>query len=103
MIISLNNHWPHRADYSYPRTLPITPEVCLASVFDWLVSLKLPKDEVHTLVMPGVREGLVLTAYHTVMGHLPIACYSMRDRANGGYVWKTINLQDWRDDNRGRR
>ena len=102
MVISFNNHWPKHADHEWPGTMHLNPERCLKEVFKWLKGLDLPKDQVHSIVMPGVREGLVLTAYHALMGHFPIVFYSNRDGKNK-YVWKEHELQGWRDQMRSRR
>jgi hypothetical protein len=101
MIISFNNHFPNPVDHYWPRNLPLTPEICAGSVFDWLLGLNLSKDEVHTIIMPGVREGLILVAYHAVMGHFPNVVYSMRE--DGRYVWIELKLQEWREGARSAR
>lgn len=103
MILSFNNHYPTKADYNYGGNLPIHPKKCLKAVFHWMKSLDLPKNQVHTLVMPGVREALILVAYHTLMGHFPKTLHGMRDGGSGDYVWKETDLQDWRHKMRGRR
>lgn len=100
-VVSFNNHWPNPVDYSWRGSLPITPDVCFGAVFDWMAKLGLEKDRVHTVVVPGVRESLVLAAYHALMGHFPNVAYSMRK--DGRYVWSVSPLQEWRDDARGER
>lgn len=100
-ILSFNNHYaPEKADYNWQGTLRLDPDSCYEQVFNWMLRCKLDKDLVHTIVMPGVREGIVVSAYHALMGHFPIAIYSLRRRGHDGverYVWVSAPLQEWRD------
>lgn len=102
MIVSFNNHWPNHVDHNWSGPMPINPDRCLKSVFKWLKGLELSKDEIHSIVLPGVREGLVVTAYHALMGHFPTVYYSMRNN-QGRYVWREQKLQTWREEMRTKR
>jgi len=99
--ISFNNHYPHEVDHFWPSNLPIKPDVCFEAVFKWLKKCDLSRDEVHTVVMPGVREGIVVCAYHALMGHFPIVLYSRMER--GKWVWDCFEMQTARQQKRGNR
>ncbi len=94
-VISFNNHYNKHVDYFFDKNLRLDPEPCFEEVFHFLANLRLDKDIVHTIIAPGVREGIVISAYHALFGHFPTILYALR--RGDKYVWVTAQLQEWRD------
>lgn len=100
MIISFNNHYSGH-DREWVGNLPIRPYVCFHAIFKFLKDLKLDKNQIHTLVMPGVRGAVVVSAYHTLLGHFPNMLFSRRE--GSGWVWDEIKMQELREKTRAQR
>mgnify|MGYP001584071823 CR=1 FL=1 len=100
MIVSFNSHYQD-PDIEWPGPLPLDPKRAFDAAFKFMAKLKLDKSVVHTLVAPGVREGCIIAAYHTLMGHFPYVLYSIRE--GDKWIWLQANLQDWRDKYRHQR
>lgn len=102
MIISFNSHYPHKeVDHHWPANLPFEPQLCFETIFGWLANLNLDPNTTHTLVMPGVREGIVLLAYHALMGHFPNVLYSRRE--DDQWIWDSFPMQKVREEWRSKR
>ena len=93
-VISFNNHY-QKADFTWIGPLPLDPSRAFDAAFKFLKNINLDLSKVHTLVAPGVREGCILTAYHSLMGHFPYVLYSLRNGEE--WTWVQADLQDWRD------
>lgn len=94
-IISFNSHYHSKTDHFFNNHLRLDPEPCFEEVFEFLSSCNLDRDSIHTIVAPGVREGVVLAAYHALFGHFPNVLYALRRGEK--YVWVRADLQEWRD------